>query len=309
MCLGAQKIIRKESVIMLFRKGFIKTVAILASISMLSTFSVSADHYANNSEKYIAYDCITGEETVIDTLDYVCDVDSVEATSPSTFAIIGSDERTVVKNTAVTPYRGIGYLSVQEASGKKVRGSCAAFSKNAVLTAAHVVWDADANQLGKHFEITFAKNGSSAPYGTVTKQPRKIIYPSSYATHPTTPDDYAILLYDTDISGYAFGFSKTIATGNPVTVTGYPKDAASAGGTSNESRMWTHTGKVTSTSASTINYNVDTTGGQSGAPVYDSTNKIVATHHGGSSSSNSARRLDAELFNIMHQIRNGTFAG
>lgn len=98
--------------------------------------------------------------------------------------------------------------------------------------------------------------------------------------------------------------------GTAVTITGYPKDTSTAtGGSSNSYQQWTASGSLTASSTYTVSYTIDTTGGQSGVPVYNASNQIVAIHHGGNSSSNTARKLDSTLFNLMYQIKNGTYTG
>ena len=71
--------------------------------------------------------------------------------------------------------------------------------------------------------------------------------------------------------------------------------------------QWTHSGTVTAVDSSTIRYTIDTTGGQSGAPVYTNNNIIVAVHHGGNSNYNTAKRIDNDLFSLMKSIREGTY--
>lgn len=284
-------------------------MALLSSFIMLSSITATADFPTNNT-RYISYDLSTGEETIIDTRAYQCDVDSVESNMISRREVIGSDERTLVTDTTISPYKGIGYLQAHkpsQADNVSSRGTCSAFSKNAVLTAAHVIWDSKANAPAISYKISFAKNDSVLPYGTITLKPTKVIIPEQYKNTGSASYDYAIILYNTTISNYTFGFSKAATTGDVVTVTGYPQDVSTAGGTTKDHRQWTHSGNIISSSESTISYKIDTSGGQSGAPVYNASNKIVAVHHGGTSISNTARKLDTSLFNIMYQIRNGTY--
>lgn len=300
------------------KKTFKSVLAAFMAVASISvgTIPVSANEYTTNSEtngdtRYISYNCITGEETIIDMSKYECNVTSVESNMPSTRAIIdGSDERSRVPDTTIAPYKGIGFLRCNKPSSSSAsRGTCSAFAANAVITAAHVVWDSNYNKYAENIEISFAMDGSNKkPYGTVTTQPSQIIIPENYKNTQSTDYDYAILVYDTTISSYMFGFTSTADVGVYVIVTGYPKDTSTApGGTSNSYYQWTSYGSIESLTTYTISYKIDTTGGQSGAPVYNIYNQIVGIHHGGNSTMNKARKIDSTLFNLMYQIRNGTY--
>lgn len=300
-------------------KSILAAFMAVASMSVgampISANECTANTEANGDTRYISYNCITGEETIIDMSKYECDVTSVESNMPSTRVVIGPDGREKVEDTTIAPFKGIGYLYCEMPSSiSGARGSCSAFAANAAITAAHVVWDSNCDEYAENIQITFARSDDYKPYGTVTAQPTEIIIPEQYKNTQSTNYDYAILVYGTTISNYRFGFtSKSSATsvGTNVTVTGYPKDASTAikNPDPNSHCQWTASGSITASTTYTISYEIDTTGGQSGAPVYNTTNQIVGIHHGGNSTSNIARKIDSTLFNLMYQIRNGTYTG
>lgn len=280
----------------------------LSSVCVTAEDTETTDY---GDTRYISYNCATGEESIIDMSKYECDVTYVNSNMPSPRVVIGEDKRKLVSDTTVSPYKGIGYLYCEKPSSTEgSRGTCSAFASNAAITAAHVVWDSDSDEYAQNIQLTFARNGSSKPYGTITTQPTEIIVPEQYKNTQSTNYDYAILIYGTTISNYRFGFKANVSSGTAVTITGYPKDTSTAtGGTSNSYQQWTASGSLTASSTYTVSYTIDTTGGQSGAPVYNASNQIVAIHHGGNSSSNTARKLDSALFNLMYQIKNGTYTG
>ncbi len=295
--------------------------ATIGGTTLSSTISAANYRRSDSGTRYIEYDCETGEETIIDIKPDISGIEYVEAESDdereysnsqiSTCAIIGDDERETISDTTVSPYKGIGFLSCTK-DGANKRGTCAAFAKNAAITAAHVVWDSDNEEVATNIKISFGRNGDNYPYGTITTKPVKIIVPEEYKENGSTDYDYAIILYSEDItiSSFRFGYSKNVTTSTNVNVTGYPKDTSTAEGdeaTDNSFMQWTHSGIVTKVNTSTIRYTIDTTGGQSGAPVYTDEYKIVAVHHGGNSSSNSAKRIDSNLFSLMKSIREGTY--
>lgn len=312
----------------------ITAAAMAATIGLIGASSVAFaedKELAKNTEKYedrnivestryISYNLATGEERIIDIIpDYSGD-DVVESNmlieagniggQAGLNVVIGNDNRNIVSDTTVSPYKAIGYLSVTK-NGSNHRGTCACFASNAALTAAHVVWDSANSVAATNYSISFGRNGNVYPYNTITEQPVEIIIPEEYKNTGSTQYDYAILLYDdnTTISYYKFGFGKTLTTSTHITVTGYPKDTSGAtGGSSNSYQQWTDNGYVTSLGTSTISYTIDTTGGQSGAPVYKDNNVIVAVHHGGNSTANTAKRIDDDLFSLMKSIKEGTYS-
>lgn len=150
---------------------------------------ISANEYVANTEtdsdtRYISYNCITGEETIIDMSKYECDVTSVESNMLSPRVVIDEDERKQVDNTTIAPYKGIGYLYCEKPSSTSgSRGTCSAFAPNAAITAAHVVWDSNCDEYAENIQISFARNNSSKPYGTLQLSQLKLLFLNSTKTH------------------------------------------------------------------------------------------------------------------------------
>lgn len=103
------------------------------------------------------------------------------------------------------------------------------------------------------------------------------------------------------------GFSTGLSAGAQITVTGYPGKGSAGDNTGKE--HYTCSGNVLDFNTQYFKYDADTTGGQSGSPVYNSKNYIVGVHHGGSSSQggNYAARVKGELYTTMNAIRTGTY--
>lgn len=66
--------------------------------------------------------------------------------------------------------------------------------------------------------------------------------------------------------------------------------------------MWSMTGPVESLQTEKVFYKMDTYGGQSGAPVYNSSDTIVAIHTNGGSS-NSGTRITPTLANYLTSVK------
>lgn len=299
-----------------FIKIFMVITMMIMSLSSIP-FSVSASEN-NNATRYISYNCETGEQTVIEITPDDSGVFSFEDSSNdnndsqvSTCNVIGSDDRMPVTNPSISPYNGIGYINCT-LNGETSRGTCAAFADNAVITAAHVLWGCDSiNDVT--INIYFGRNGTVCDKA-VTYDPIRIIIPEEYIENASSEYDYAIILYaensNENISNYFFGFSKNVTTSTNVTLTGYPRDTTTSDdsqASSNSKILWTHSGRVTNVYTRTIRYQIDATGGQSGAPVYTSDNKIVAIHQGSITNYNVGKRLDNDLFTIMKNIRENNY--
>lgn len=224
----------------------------------------------------------------------------------STHVVIQTDERTKVENTKVIPYKYIGRLHIKN-NGKTYHATCAAFAKNAVLTAAHCVYNGSTNQFKEFVKIEFGLNNDTSCKIISTKPTKIIVCPDFIDGDHTEKSDWAIIYYEDNILNGALGFSTGISTDTRITVTGYPGKGSAGDNTGKE--QYTCSGNVLDFNTQYFKYDADTTGGQSGSPVYNSNNYIVGVHHGGSSSQggNYAARVKGELYTTMNAIRTGTY--
>ena len=86
--------------------------------------------------------------------------------------------------------------------------------------------------------------------------------------------------------------------GTRIIVRGYPSEKSAT--------MWSMSGRVKSNNAYKLRYSIDTTGGQSGAPVYNTQGDYrgVAIHTNATTGRyNEGKRIDESLFNIMESFR------
>lgn len=227
-----------------------------------------------------------------------------EGTLPAPYVIIGDDDRTIIEETTRIPYRYIGRLEIRYAgnSSSITVGTGFLVGKSTILTAAHCVYSG--TQTISSITFIPGKNGSTNPYGTYTAA--KIHVPTNYKEAVTAQDetnkwkyDYALIELNEDIGsqlgyfalgGYNTQYTLDELVGKQAIVVGYP---GNSGG-----KMYRHKSDIIgyNTDEYQLYYTTDTTGGQSGSPVFIYTGTgakyyVVGIHNGGSSSRNIGRYI------------------
>lgn len=214
--------------------------------------------------------------------------------------ILGRDDRYRVTNTTAFPNRAVGLIEVTFPNGRTTYGSAAMVGKNVALTAGHCLYNKSFGGWAKKVTYYPARNGSSLPYGSY--RGRKFISSQTYINTGNIAYDWGVIRFDSNPGGKHgyFGFQTTEAdqTGKRLYTRGYPGDKAFGtmygcagnllGYNSNKLRMF---------------YTMDTTGGQSGSPIYDSNNIIQAVHTHSGSTRNVGRRIDKTLYNVLNNGR------
>lgn len=254
-----------------------------------------------------------------------------DETSP--YVIIGNDNRTIVSDTTVAPYRYIGRLVIYASFSKT--GKAAKFSGTGflvgpklVMTAAHCLYPTDDDGViyDKVTEAIFypGRNGNSTPYGsakgTVLHVPTK--YKDSAPTY-NKKYDYAVMELNTAIGNTTGSFSTdanyivgtegvinplnvTLAGGGAfnslkVTLAGYP------GNETQNNKLYKHSGTASFENDDYIfSYTIDTEGGQSGSPLYLKQNGkfcVVGIHILGNSAAkqNYGRRITNAILQLVNK--------
>lgn len=283
-------------------KRNIRNIVISVSLSaiLLVTSSSTAwagDKGTDNIQDYVVYskDLTTGVEkyeTVSFNPDEMCkdtqgyipkEEEMISDFEPevSPASVIGSDTRQEIMNTYNFPYKAICKVVAIWKNTKygTVKGHGTGFMIKGyyMLTAGHVIYDPEYGGYCDEIEVYPARNRVYAPYGPY--KAIKMTVTNEYIEKPGGGDeDWGLVrLNDTvgDITGY-FGLSISTNTtdllSKKVSVTGYPVDKTDGLG------MWKGSGTVKSQDSTTIGYDCDTFGGNSGSPVYDSSNNVVAVH-------------------------------
>jgi len=200
----------------------------------------------------------------------------------------GVDNRVVVPDTAMIPWRCICHLQVVFEDGVKGYGTGWLAGPRTVITAGHCVYDPRSNKRAAEIYITPGRNGPIGPYGQFVS--------SDYAVMEGWPDPKrperdlaAIALPEDDANfpggpGVRLGFFGVAAFSQPkldmllVNTSGYPLEARKPFGT-----QWYNAGRIKGVFDGYLTYMIDTEGGQSGSPVffYDESEDqrlVVAVH-------------------------------
>ncbi|EOH55520.1 trypsin-like serine peptidase [Enterococcus faecium] len=208
-------------------------------------------------------------------------------------SIIGTDERIQITDTKAEPYNSMVFVA---ADGNA--GSGAVIGKNTVLTAAHVVRKILENTNKDSIYVIPGRNGSKLPYGKF--KIKSVYIPQSYIDHASGDTDIAVITVDT-LNNKSIGevvpvlpikLSNSVENGVSLATTGFPGDKT--WGT-----MWTAQGKVTGQTNTRVYYDMDTKGGQSGSPVYNEKNEIIAVHTTGGSKNNFGTKINDEYYQFI----------
>jgi len=212
--------------------------------------------------------------------------------------IIGPDDRVKVANTTTFPWRAICSLKITAADGTNWIGTGWFCGPRLVMTAGHCVHMASNGGWVKQIEVIPGRNGASQPYGSrVSKTFRST---NGWVQSQNRNYDYAAIYIAGGTAlgntvGY-FGYgtrSDSELMSYLVNVSGYPGDKPTG-------TQWWHSKGVKSVSPFTFVYDIDTMGGQSGAPVWVLSNNqriAVGIHTNGAPTGNSATRIQQQVFN------------
>lgn len=219
--------------------------------------------------------------------------------------VIGPDDRVEVTNTEAYPWRCICSLRINAADGRSFIGTGWLVSPRVVLTAGHCVYMHDAGGWPTSIEVIPGRRGTHMPYGSVTTNVVRSV--RGWTESRDSDFDYgAILLpegnrYGDQLGwlGYSTRTDSELETG-VVNLSGYPGDKPSG-------TQWFHSLAVDNHTDKKFTYQIDTFGGQSGAPVWqllsDGGRYGVGIHTSGHLSGNSATRINSEVFdNIVNWI-------
>lgn len=236
-------------------------------------FTSSGKDGVGEPEKIDPSDFIDSSKTKIDPLT---GEELGEAISP--FAIIGSDNRNKVQNTSIMPFRAQTYIQFENlTNGWSCSGGVIA--DDLVVTNAHCV----DRQVLRATVLPGVKDSSMA-YGFY--RVTNISYPAEYSNSGSSAYDYAILRVAPDENGndigdragvLSFTEAGNISSGSLLKTYGYPGDKMNETGSIS---LWGMEGHSDSfTDSALLFYNMDTAPGQSGSPVLNTSNRMVAVHN------------------------------
>ncbi|GCF95687.1 hypothetical protein NRIC_35780 [Enterococcus florum] len=188
--------------------------------------------------------------------------------------IIGDDNREQVPNEQLDqePYRWTVFLDITYADGTRYYASGAMISKDTVLTCGHALFKSNLNW-ATDVKVHAGYDGGNNKYYARSTEILGISSWTRGADMDYMPDIAAIKL-DRNLGEQTgwFPIQKDVLLQDEITVTGFP-------GTKNKT-MWTDNGVVTKQYRHGIGYNADSDQGNSGCPVYNQNNELVAIHSG-----------------------------
>lgn len=212
--------------------------------------------------------------------------------------VIGTDEREEVSATANYPWRTIASLLIAANDGTSWIGTGWFVGPRILLTAGHCVYMEDHGGWAREIEVIPGRQGSTQPYGSVVATDFRSV--TGWTKDRNRDYDYAaILLPATNRLGDQLGwFGYEIRADDDfedllVNLSGYPGDKPSG-------TQWFSKNKIADVDERVLTYEIDTAGGQSGAPVWvkksDGSRYSVGIHTNGDITGNSATRITQEVF-------------
>jgi glutamyl endopeptidase len=219
--------------------------------------------------------------------------------------IIGTDDRVRINPTTNYPWRAICALKITAADGTRWIGTGWMVSPRTLITAGHVVYMHDHGGWARSIEVIPAMNDGARPFGSCVATTFRSV--NGWVNSKNSDFDYAAIILPTncrlgDRTGW-FGLAvknDAFLNASILNLSGYPGDK---GG----NQQWFMARRAKSLSARRIVYDIDTMGGQSGAPVWILTGGqryAVGVHTNGHLSGNSATRIVTPVYNNMIAWKN-----
>lgn len=219
--------------------------------------------------------------------------------------VIGADDRVRVTNTTVYPWRAICALLITAADNRRFIGTGWLVSPRTVITAGHCVYMHDAGGWARSIKVIPGCNDGSEPYGSYTGTTMRSV--TGWTSSKNRDHDYgAIILPSSSRPGLqtgTFGLAvrnDSFLMNSALNLSGYPGDKGGR-------QQWFMAQRPKRVSDRVITYDIDSMGGQSGSPVWVLENGQrygVGVHTNGSSSGNSATRINTAVFNNMVNWKN-----
>jgi glutamyl endopeptidase len=211
--------------------------------------------------------------------------------------VIDTDDRTQITNTADYPWRCICSLLLTAASGSHFIGTGFLVSPRLLLTAGHCVYMHNEGGWVDQIEVIPGRNADDRPFGSCIATAVRSV--RGWVEDTDREYDYGVIMLPEDCRyGDRLGWFGYTAKSNDelnnmmVNLSGYPGDKPSG-------TQWFHKRSLTDVGDRVLTYDIDTAGGQSGAPVWfqadDGGGYGVGIHTNGDVVGNSATRITLEV--------------
>lgn len=228
---------------------------------------------------------------------------SMEGLEPE--AIVEADDR-VQANPREYPYTAICSLRIRSSSGKTYMGTGFFISSRILLTAGHCVYIHDDNGWPESIEVIPGRDKNEKPFGSVVAD--QFMSFDDWIENRDRNFDMGVIILPEDCPfGKKVGWfgCKTFLDekeymGKTFNISGYPGEKGGR-------EQWKMSGEGES-QGPLLKYDIDTTGGQSGSPVWivnDNKYYVIGVHTMGNSSlGNFATRIDRDFMrDILEMIK------
>lgn len=210
--------------------------------------------------------------------------------------IIGEDNRQLFQNTTSSVHRRICLLRITYPNGKSFRGTGFFIGRRTLATAGHCVYMHSQGGWARKIQVSPGANGTARPFNSATATSFRSV--RGWVDGKKPEHDYGCIVLPTGaFNGRDLGFFAFAQCRSPELLAkvsylkGYPGDKPE--------ELWGMKRQIKSVTAKTLIYDIDTVGGQSGAPVYVRQNGIryvVGIHNYGNSGGNSATRITSDVY-------------
>lgn len=221
----------------------------------------------------------------------------VQESAAAIEVIIGKDDRVRITQTTDVPWRRVCALRIYFPSGATYRGTGFLIGPRAVATAGHCVYLHNQGGWARKVEVIPGANGSARPYGQAESTTLRSV--GGWVTGRKPESDYGCIVLPAGAFGGhnlgSFGFAAfetpTLLAQSAV-LPGFPGDKPFA-------ELWGMARRVKAVTSKTLVYDIDSMGGQSGAPVYikrHGQRYVVGIHNYGAATGNSATRVTQPVY-------------
>jgi V8-like Glu-specific endopeptidase len=215
----------------------------------------------------------------------------------------GPDDRKEILDTTIYPWRAIASLLITAADNSAWVGTAWFVSPKTLITAGHCVYIRNSGVPGrdgwvKKISVMPGRNGSNLPYGAVTSTVFKSV--DGWTSGGDENFDIGGIIIPAPLGDTVGVFGLAVypddeLRGTLVNISGYPGDQPPG-------TQWFDSRAIADLNSRKLYYDIDTAGGQSGAPVFRVANDKrigVAVHAYGGSDTNSGTRINAEVYGVM----------
>lgn len=210
--------------------------------------------------------------------------------------VLGSDDRVPVEDTQSAPWCQICALSIEAADGSAWRGTGWIVGPRTVLTAGHCLFLHRRGGWVRSVTVAPGASGAHRPFGWVVATEFRSV--TGWVEDESEAHDYGAIILPEGVSAAPLGTMRFIellgdeAEGFTANIAGYPGDKP-------ENTLWWDSRTIAESDAAHLRYEIDTTGGQSGSPVWLMLGEerfAIGLHTLGGVTANSAVKIAPAVF-------------